>query len=106
MTAVAESRKIFQRVYSYVLYRVSATIQIVAVLSILAFAWNEVIRPLYIIVLALLNDVTMIAVAYDHVIPSRNPERPPIAKLLRASGVFGFLMTVQSIIFYVLGSYT
>ena len=65
MTAVAESRKIFQRVYSYVLYRVSATIQIVAVLSILALAWNEVIRPLYIIVLALLNDVT-ICVEINH----------------------------------------
>ena len=37
-TAVVESRKIFQRLRAYVLYRLAATIQIVAVLCVLIFA--------------------------------------------------------------------
>mmetsp|Transcript_13870 Transcript_13870/g.42981 ORF Transcript_13870/g.42981 Transcript_13870/m.42981 type:complete len:845 (-) Transcript_13870:24-2558(-) len=105
-TAVLESRKIFQRVYSYVLYRISATIQIVLVLSLLIFIWNQTIKPLYIIILALFNDLTMITISYDNVIPSRSPEQPTINKLLRVSGVFGALMTVQSLLFMILGTYT
>mmetsp|Transcript_22732 Transcript_22732/g.68138 ORF Transcript_22732/g.68138 Transcript_22732/m.68138 type:complete len:1025 (+) Transcript_22732:146-3220(+) len=105
-TAVLESRKIFQRVYSYVLYRISATIQIVLVLSLLIFIWNQTIKPLYIIILALFNDLTMITISYDNVIPSRSPEQPTINKLLRVSGVFGGLMTVQSLLFMILGTYT
>ncbi|KAH8070314.1 hypothetical protein JL721_5077 [Aureococcus anophagefferens] len=107
-TAVLESRKIFQRVYSYVLYRISATIQIVLVLvlSLLIFIWNQTIKPLYIILLALFNDLTMITISYDNVIPSRSPEQPTIARLLRMTCCFGSLMTFESLLFYVMGKYT
>jgi len=99
-TAVLESRKIFQRVYSYVLYRISATIQIVLVLSLLIFIYFQAIKPLYIILLALFNDLTMITISYDNVVPSRSPEQPTINKLLRNSCVFGLLMTLESLVFY------
>ncbi|KAJ1445566.1 hypothetical protein M885DRAFT_549535 [Pelagophyceae sp. CCMP2097] len=102
-TAVLESRKIFQRVYSYVLYRISATVQIVSLLSLLIFVSEQTIKPLYVILLALLNDVTMITISYDNVVPSRSPEQPTIARLLRISCVFGALMTVASLIFYYAG---
>mmetsp|Transcript_19152 Transcript_19152/g.23595 ORF Transcript_19152/g.23595 Transcript_19152/m.23595 type:complete len:940 (-) Transcript_19152:628-3447(-) len=105
-TAVLESRKIFQRVYSYVLYRISATIQIVLVLSLLIFIYFQPIKPLYIILLALFNDLTMITISYDNVIPSRSPEQPTINKLLRVSTVFGLLMTVESLIFYIFAENT
>lgn len=103
-TAVLESRKIFQRVNSYVLYRISATIQIVLVLSLLIFSVNQTIKALYIILLALFNDLTMITISYDNVIPSRSPDRPTINRLLRISTVFGTLMTIESLIFYFFGS--
>lgn len=103
-TAVLESRKIFQRVNSYVLYRISATIQIVLVLSLLIFSVNQTIKALYIILLALFNDLTMITISYDNVIPSRSPDRPTINRLLRISTVFGTLMTFESLVFYFFGS--
>ena len=99
-TAVLESRKIFQRVYSYVLYRISATIQIVLVLSLLIFIYDQTLKPIYVILLALFNDLTMITISYDNVVPSRSPEQPTINKLLRISFVFGILMTVESLLFY------
>ena len=40
-TAIVESRKIFQRVRSYVLYRIAATVQIVMVLSMLIFVYDQ-----------------------------------------------------------------
>eukprot|EP00438_Fugacium_kawagutii_P033743 Skav209659 [mRNA] locus=scaffold2126:113707:122557:+ [translate_table: standard] len=45
--AVVESRKIFARLRSYVLYRIGATIQIVLVLSILIYAYNDTMPALY-----------------------------------------------------------
>mmetsp|Transcript_7920 Transcript_7920/g.24308 ORF Transcript_7920/g.24308 Transcript_7920/m.24308 type:complete len:944 (-) Transcript_7920:422-3253(-) len=102
-TAVLESRKIFQRVNSYVLYRISATIQIVLVLSLLIFTVNQTIKALYIILLALFNDLTMVTISYDNVIPSRSPDRPTINRLLRISTVFGILMTLESLCFYFFG---
>lgn len=41
-TAVVESRRIYQRLRSYVLYRLSATVQIVTLLSILIFGFDQV----------------------------------------------------------------
>ena len=104
-TAVVESRKIFQRVRSYVLYRISATIQIVLVLSLLIFIYDQQIQVLFIILLALFNDLTMITISYDNVIPSQEPELPTINKLLRIAVMFGLLMTVESLFFYIFGHY-
>ena len=102
-TAIVESRKIFQRVRSYVLYRIAATIQIVLVLSLLIFAYDQQVKALYIILLALFNDVTMITVSYDTVTPSPRPEVTDVPRMLRTSVAFGLCMTCQSILFYVFG---
>ena len=59
-SAVVESRRIFRKLKSYVTYRFAASIQIVVVLTILIFASNCSIQPLYIILLALFNDITML----------------------------------------------
>ena len=88
-TAIVESRKIFQRVRSYVLYRIAATIQIVLVLSLLIFAYDQQVKALYIILLALFNDVTMITVSYDTVTPSPRPEVTDVPRMLRTSVAFG-----------------
>merc|ERR1719181_1603498 len=98
-TAVLESRKIFQRVRSYVLYRISATIQIVLVLSLLIFVYDQQIEALYIILLALFNDLTMITISYDNVVPSSSPELPTINKLLRIAVMFGLVMTAESMLY-------
>jgi magnesium-transporting ATPase (P-type) len=64
--AVVESRRIFKKLKSYVTYRFAATIQIVIVLTLLIFISNCPINSLYIIILALLNDLTMLPIAYDN----------------------------------------
>jgi H+-transporting ATPase len=101
-TAVVESRRIYQRLRSYVLYRLSATVQIVTLLSILIFVFDQAISAIYIILLALLNDITMIMVAYDNVKPSKHPEKPTVSSLLTLSVFLGLWMTFFSVMFFIL----
>merc|ERR1712048_901084 len=101
--AVAESRMIFGRLRSYVLYRLAATIQIVLVLSFLIYRYNDPLPALYVILLALLNDVTMLPVAGDNATPSATPEIPSMPSILLASLIYGALETVQTMALYVSG---
>jgi len=55
--AVLESRRIFSRIKSYVVYRVAASIVLVLSLSIIIFVTGCAIDSLLIIILALLNDM-------------------------------------------------
>lgn len=98
--AVVESRKIFARLRAYVLYRLAATIQIVLVLSIMIYAYEDTLPALYVILLALLNDVTMLPIASDRACPSPWPEIPSMPSILVASLLYGVLGTAQTLLFY------
>jgi len=101
--AVVESRRIFARLRAYVLYRVAATIQIVVVLSLLIYVYKSNLKPLYVILLALLNDVTMLPIAYDNASPSSLPEIPSMAAIMLASMIYGLLETAQTMLLYTSG---
>merc|ERR1719261_2086835 len=91
---------IFARLRAYVLYRVAATIQIVVVLSVLIYAYNDPMKALYVILLALLNDVSMLPIANDNASPSALPEIPTMPAILLASSIYGFISSGQTMIFY------
>jgi H+-transporting ATPase len=95
--AVVESRKIFARLRAYVIYRMAATIQIVLVLSILIYGYDVVMNPLYVILLALFNDISMLPIADDTATPSSRPEIPSLPEILTASAIYGGLLTLQSV---------
>jgi len=100
------SHHLFRRTCSFgFLLPVVWPTQIVTLLSILIFGYDQSIAAIYIILLALLNDITMIMVAYDNVKPSRYPEKPTVAGLLTLSVFLGLLMMFFSLIFYVCGFY-
>ena len=65
-SAIVESRRIFRKLKAYVTYRFAASIQIVVVLSLLIYVSNCAIKALFIIILALFNDITMLPIAYDN----------------------------------------
>ena len=73
--AIKESRKIFQRMNSYALYRIAETIRVLLfmTLSILVFNFYPV-TAVMIVLLALLNDGPILAIAYDRVRYSNQPE--------------------------------
>ncbi len=76
ITAIEEARRIFERMNSYAIYRISETIRIMffVVLAMIFFNFYP-ITAIMIILLAFLNDVPIMAIAYDHTGLEKRPVR-------------------------------
>ena len=96
---VVESRRIFRKLKAYVVYRFAATIQIVIVLSLLIYISNCPLKSLYVILLALFNDLTMLPIAYDHQLASKYPEKTDVKQLLLLSLLLGVMESIFSMVF-------
>jgi len=88
--AIKESRKIFQRMNSYAIYRIAETIRVLLfmTLSILVFNFYPVTAAM-IVLLALLNDGPILTIAYDRVHYSDKPEAWNMPEVLGISTVLG-----------------
>jgi len=98
--AIVEARRIFGRMKSYILYRLAASVQIVVTLSVLIYAENQPINALYVILLALANDLSTLFIAYDHSDPSPIPVDPVVGNILFFSVAFGMVEFLSSIVFF------
>lgn len=93
-SAVVESRRIFRKLRSYVMYRIASTIHIVLSLSLIVFISNCEIYSIFIVLLALFNDLTMLPIAYDRQQASAQPEVTNISHILIMSFVLGVTQTI------------
>lgn len=74
--AIEESRKVFGRMKSYAIYRVSETCRLLFFLLLSSVIFND--RPLtamMIILIALLNDIPIMTISYDHMSIAKQPTR-------------------------------
>ncbi len=93
--ALKESRKIFQRMNNYAIYRIAETIRVLLLVTftILIFSFYPV-TAIMIVILAMLNDIPIMMIAYDNVKVQNNPVRwnmrevLSIATLLGTTGLF------------------
>ena len=90
--AIKESRKIFQRMTNYGTYRIAETIRVLLFMtaSIIIFQFYPV-TALMLVLLALLNDLPIMTIAYDNVKYSDKPEKWDMRTLL---GIATFLGTI------------
>merc|ERR1719453_2639167 len=102
-TAIMESRRIFKRLKAYVIYRICVTVQVVAFLCVVSFVYNDVFDALYIILLALFHDLTIVTIAYDHQTASAKPEHPTVAMLIFVAYSMGFTLAASSTLLYAYG---
>jgi H+-transporting ATPase len=95
--AVKESRKIFQRMTNYAIYRISETIRVLLFItaSIIVFQFYPV-TALMIVLLALLNDLPIMTIAYDNVRYSDTPEKWNMRVILAISTFLGSIGVVSS----------
>ena len=101
--AVKESRKIFQRMTSYSIYRIAETVRVLLfmTLSILVFNFYPV-TAVMIVLLALLNDGAILAIAYDHVHYSDDPEAWDMRRVLGVATTLGITGVIASFgMFYI-----
>jgi H+-transporting ATPase len=102
--AFRESRKIFQRMNSYAIYRIAETIRVLLfmTLSILVFNFYPV-TTVMIVLLALLNDGAILSIAYDKVRPSNEPEAWNMPVVLGVSSFLGIAGVIASFGLFYLG---
>lgn len=95
--AIKESRQIFQRMNHYAIYRVSETIRVLffITLSIIIFKFFPV-NALMIVLLALLNDLPIMTIAYDHVMFSSEPEKWDMRMLLGIATALGLMGVLET----------
>jgi H+-transporting ATPase len=96
-SAVEEARRIFERMNAYAVFRISETIRVLLfmTLSILIFDFYPVTAAM-IVLLALLNDVPIMMIAYDNARPAPLPVRWDMRRVLVLAGVLGSLGVVSS----------
>jgi H+-transporting ATPase len=95
--AMEEARRIFERMTSYAIYRIAETIRVLLFMtaSILIFNFYPV-TAIMIVLLAILNDVPIMAIAYDNVRVAAHPVRWDMRRVLVISTVLGVLGVVAS----------
>jgi H+-transporting ATPase len=102
--AIKESRKIFQRMNSYAIYRIAETLRVLLfmTLSILIFNFYPV-TAVMIVMLALLNDGAILSIAYDNVHYKDQPEAWNMRMVLGIATVLGLVGPIAAFGLFFLG---
>ena len=95
--AIKESRRIFQRMNSYAIYRIAETLRVLffMTLAILVFNFYPV-TAVMIVMIAVLNDGAILSIAYDNVHYSDKPEKWNMRLVLGISTVLGVIGVVAA----------
>jgi H+-transporting ATPase len=95
--AIKESRKIFQRMNSYAIYRIAETLRVLLFMTLAILVFNFYpVTAVMIVMLALLNDGAILSIAYDNVHYKDQPEAWNMRLVLGISTVLGIIGVVSA----------
>jgi len=102
--AIKESRRIFQRMNSYSIYRIAETLRVLffMTLAILVFNFYPV-TAVMIVMIAVLNDGAILSIAYDNVHYKDKPEAWNMRLVLGISTVLGLIGVAAAFGLFYLG---
>ncbi|MCO5557996.1 hypothetical protein L7F22_011570 [Adiantum nelumboides] len=100
ISAVLTSRAIFQRMKNYTIYAVSITIRIVLGFMLLALIWKFDFPPFMVLIIAILNDGTIMTISKDRVKPSPLPDSWKLSEIFATGVVIGSYLALMTVIFY------
>ncbi len=104
--AVKESRKIFQRMNSYAMYRIAETLRVLVFMTLAILVFNFYpLTAVMIVMLALLNDGAILSIAYDNVQYKDKPEAWNMRLVLGISSVLGFIGPIAAFGLFYLGEH-
>ncbi len=102
--AIKESRKIFQRMNSYAIYRIAETLRVLLFMTSAILVFNFYpLTAVMIVILALLNDGAILSIAYDNVQYKDKPETWNMHMVLGVATVLGVIGVVSAFILFYLG---
>jgi H+-transporting ATPase len=102
--AVKESRRIFQRMTSYAIYRIAETLRVLLFVTLVILIFNFFpLTAVMIVMLALLNDGAILSIAYDNVHYRNQPEAWNMRLVLGIATVLGTVGPVAAFGLFYLG---
>jgi H+-transporting ATPase len=102
--AIKESRKIFQRMNSYAIYRIAETLRVLLFMTAAILIFNFYpLTAIMIVMLALLNDGAILSIAYDNVHYKDQPEAWNMRIVLGIATVLGIIGPIASFCLFFLG---
>jgi H+-transporting ATPase len=102
--AIKESRKIFQRMNSYAIYRIAETLRVLLFMTLAILVFNFYpLTAVMIVMLALLNDGAILSIAYDNVHYKNQPESWNMPMVLGIATVLGVMGPVAAFGLFFLG---
>ena len=102
--AIKESRRIFQRMNSYAIYRIAETLRVLFFMTLAILIFNFYpLTAVMIVMLALLNDGAILSIAYDNVHYKDQPEAWNMRMVLGISTVLGIIGVVSAFGLFYLG---
>jgi H+-transporting ATPase len=102
--AIKESRRIFQRMNSYAIYRIAETLRVLFFMTLAILVFNFYpLTAVMIVMLALLNDGAILSIAYDNVHYKDKPEAWNMRLVLGISTVLGVVGVVAAFGLFYLG---
>ena len=97
VNAIDVARQIFERIESYIYYRVAMTLDImVLVVASIVFFQFQPITAIMIVALALLDDIPIMTIAYDNVPAPARPVRWDMRSILLFASIMGLLSIAET----------
>ncbi|OPY38381.1 MAG: Copper-exporting P-type ATPase B [Methanoregula sp. PtaU1.Bin051] len=97
--AIQQSRAIFRRMENYAVYRIAETVRVLIFLTLCIVLLNFYpVTALMIVVLAILNDLPIMMIAYDNAPVAAKPVRWQMDRILTIASILGTLGVVSSFI--------
>ncbi|KAL3609396.1 hypothetical protein D5086_000416 [Populus alba] len=100
VSAVLTSRAIFQRMKNYTIYAVSITIRIVLGFLLLALIWKFDFSPFMVLIIAILNDGTIMTISKDRVKPSPIPDSWKLKEIFATGVILGTYLALMTVLFF------
>ena len=102
--AIKESRRIFQRMNSYAIYRIAETLRVLLFMTAAILIFNFYpLTAVMIVMLALLNDGAILSIAYDNVHYKDQPEVWNMRVVLGIATVLGLIGPIAAFGLFFLG---
>ncbi|KAK6784059.1 hypothetical protein RDI58_017513 [Solanum bulbocastanum] len=100
ISAVLTSRAIFQRMKNYTIYAVSITIRIVFGFMLIALIWKYDFSAFMVLIIAILNDGTIMTISKDRVKPSPMPDSWKLNEIFSTGVVLGGYQALMTVLFF------
>jgi H+-transporting ATPase len=106
-TAIEEARRIFERMNSYAIYRIAETMRLLLFMTVSILVFNFYpVTAIMVVLLALLNDLPIMMIAYDNAPIAASPVRWDMARVLTIASTLGGYGVIESFgLFWIVRDY-